>query len=943
MSTSTHPPVLDPAQLRRIESTHRGFLYQHLYGVGCLLLAPRHSVTDVKVERDEDIELRTTSADVYVQVKTRESPLRPSDVANVLDRFTQIRAEHIARRPRAAKYFIVSNSRISPSLQDQINSAEWPLDVTVLSPDAAVVPEYLPPAWSSITEALHWCTNVANALPFTRLAGETLAWKLAALIQLASSGTAPYADHTFQVADLTRLFEQVVIQLQRLPAPPETYRAVDGEPELDAREGPRLVVGLSGAGKSSWAAEAATHSEESIGYFDVAEIPNDALAASIAREVAAQLVSDGADRGTVIAPGLSGLDSCRALARTLDRYSRRVLVVVDNAHRANPAKLAEVVKALEPSRVILLAQPGQATSELQAHLGVEAELLPAWPIETIAAEFRAQGSSIDAPIAERIRRLTGALPLFVRQAATLTAITYAGNATKACDELEGRLHATDTPQELILAQSWKLLSTQAGEAGAILSTCDVPLTLSEARRVVADGISVDETAAAAVLRELSRAGIVQQQNDSLTMHDAYRLVAGRATDVLAPAEIARADNALSAIMLETLRTRWDFSRLVFYLRVLARSGKTDVLVDYATSHEEQFAEYGVTGIAEPILAKVVATDTIPARDRFWALDTLTFWAYQKRRKVEADFEERIAKLETLCNECDGGAREKSAVALKKLLLFGQRGEVAKAKEQYAIAEKLHAANPLLLRIFRYDFAVALFRAKRLVEAEGFASDLIADYYRVLGLRPEDVDFKTPRDIAPKLPPDEETIDNLKRLADTLELYAMCRTAQRKRSGLARLHAHKFYMMSQAFTSAIRVGQDAADELLQAGDAVGARQMIEKYVLALVIEFKLLEHLVPVRAQRAVILAYGGQHREALAEIAQLQSFASDDPDKRAELERQRDLIDRITRGEVSLATVRPSIDLLGQGSWPRERPTKVGRNEPCPCGSGMKYKRCCGR
>ncbi|WP_444814782.1 SEC-C metal-binding domain-containing protein [Variovorax flavidus] len=24
------------------------------------------------------------------------------------------------------------------------------------------------------------------------------------------------------------------------------------------------------------------------------------------------------------------------------------------------------------------------------------------------------------------------------------------------------------------------------------------------------------------------------------------------------------------------------------------------------------------------------------------------------------------------------------------------------------------------------------------------------------------------------------------------------------------------------------------------------------------------------------------------------------------------------------------------------RQSKVGRNEPCPCGSGVKYKRCCG-
>src|SRR5262249_10200782 len=33
-----------------------------------------------------------------------------------------------------------------------------------------------------------------------------------------------------------------------------------------------------------------------------------------------------------------------------------------------------------------------------------------------------------------------------------------------------------------------------------------------------------------------------------------------------------------------------------------------------------------------------------------------------------------------------------------------------------------------------------------------------------------------------------------------------------------------------------------------------------------------------------------------------------------------------------------SIDLAARRSLP-----KVGRNEPCPCGSGKKYKNCCGR
>jgi uncharacterized protein YecA (UPF0149 family) len=29
-------------------------------------------------------------------------------------------------------------------------------------------------------------------------------------------------------------------------------------------------------------------------------------------------------------------------------------------------------------------------------------------------------------------------------------------------------------------------------------------------------------------------------------------------------------------------------------------------------------------------------------------------------------------------------------------------------------------------------------------------------------------------------------------------------------------------------------------------------------------------------------------------------------------------------------------------TYRREEP-RVGRNDPCPCGSGKKYKKCCGR
>ena len=32
----------------------------------------------------------------------------------------------------------------------------------------------------------------------------------------------------------------------------------------------------------------------------------------------------------------------------------------------------------------------------------------------------------------------------------------------------------------------------------------------------------------------------------------------------------------------------------------------------------------------------------------------------------------------------------------------------------------------------------------------------------------------------------------------------------------------------------------------------------------------------------------------------------------------------------------------GASALPVRRESKIGRNAPCPCGSGLKYKRCCG-
>ncbi|HEY8163723.1 MAG TPA: SEC-C metal-binding domain-containing protein [Methylocystis sp.] len=46
----------------------------------------------------------------------------------------------------------------------------------------------------------------------------------------------------------------------------------------------------------------------------------------------------------------------------------------------------------------------------------------------------------------------------------------------------------------------------------------------------------------------------------------------------------------------------------------------------------------------------------------------------------------------------------------------------------------------------------------------------------------------------------------------------------------------------------------------------------------------------------------------------------------------------VTLNEARLADYAP----VWSPASTQSQPTKVGRNEPCPCGSGKKYKKCCG-
>jgi len=55
-------------------------------------------------------------------------------------------------------------------------------------------------------------------------------------------------------------------------------------------------------------------------------------------------------------------------------------------------------------------------------------------------------------------------------------------------------------------------------------------------------------------------------------------------------------------------------------------------------------------------------------------------------------------------------------------------------------------------------------------------------------------------------------------------------------------------------------------------------------------------------------------------------------------------LDRQTKKQTGMVLSRgEGIDESGKRQPVKNKGEKVGRNDPCPCGSGKKYKRCCGR
>ena len=516
---------LDVRQLARIEAVHRGFLYQHLYVAECLFHAPSAGVTHVVVENDEDVELVYPDRRIYAQIKMRGSSLIFSDIDGALTRFDAIRTEHVeGRRGGACQFAIVSNSFPGPELSKQIKGQAWPSDVMILYPSQSTTDDGLPEPSKTIADAFNACRSAAETLPFSVLAPETLVWKLAGRITAAAAGIEPNSKHNFATADLPALFEQLVIQLQDFPAPPLRYRPQNTEPALVSTQRVRLVVGFSGAGKTSWVSQTALHTSDRLAYYDIAEISGPALDSAVARELAARIFgARGGKLGKILLPGASGTEILFAIGRHLAEDKLTVTVVLDNAHRVSASDLVALVGASEHLRFVLLAQPGATIARIEATLGVKAEPLLGWSNDTAAAEGSSLGCRGNFSDYEHLLKLTGGLPLYVQNALKIAAEGYKGAVDRLCVALEDRTHIVETAQELILSDVFETFSETERHAVAALSISDVPLTQSEASDVLKHTYCLEPPESAAAFRRLRSSGTIQVFGiDRFKIHDAIR-------------------------------------------------------------------------------------------------------------------------------------------------------------------------------------------------------------------------------------------------------------------------------------------------------------------------------------------------------------------------------------------------------------------------------------
>lgn len=382
-------------------------------------------------------------------------------------------------------------------------------------------------------------------------------------------------------------------------------------------------------------------------------------------------------------------------------------------------------------------------------------------------------------------KLTGGLPLYTQNALKIAAENYDGEVARLCAALEERTHVVETAQELILADVFKSFGDNERRAVAALSLSDVPLTQSEASCVLNITFGLEPPAAAAAFRRLRLSGAIQIFGvDRFKVHDAMRPLGRAYLDEGDAEALKKAQAAIRDLLMVALPKDHDRQRVFLLLRMFVALGNVKPLVEMAT--DEIFHELGYMDEISDYLTRAAASEEISAEDRFWALDGLVFAHFKDGD--EADIQGKLDRMDELVRRHDLGLSERLAVGMKRMVFAARAKDVATVKKTMTELSRVLPQTPQHLRVAKYNYAHALFELDMMEECITATLDLIVEYYDLLGLTLGDVMGKNPDKIFPLLKGENRHTDDLKHLADSLDLQAKAIKATGNHPGLAHIHA-----------------------------------------------------------------------------------------------------------------------------------------------------------
>lgn len=221
------------------------------------------------------------------------------------------------------------------------------------------------------------------------------------------------------------------------------------------------------------------------------------------------------------------------------------------------------------------------------------------------------------------------------------------------------------------------------------------------------------------------------------------------------------------------------------MRLFGQLGQAKILVEFAT--DELFHEMGVWREIEPFLIAIAEEPAGDAETRLWALDGLVFNDLREGN-IERGLE-RIDVMRALLDNNQLGSDEWLAWAMKRMLAMSSNNDVQGVIDMLAEVEKRLPESDQHHRIFRYNRAVAMFKLGVYDLTLQETEQLGEEYYALLGLSPEQVFARNLPAIRPLLPKGRDNTDDLKHLADTLDLHTQALQQSGRSSPLARISLH----------------------------------------------------------------------------------------------------------------------------------------------------------